>query len=120
MDKFEFALIVPKCLTTDMGINEDTMFEAYYEDGAIHIKEINETDIQSNDNKYNKARENLNSAYTSSPSSNANTSNNNQSRDNIGLQNTFNNPNNSAISPTNNIRLSESKFSNSNFSPLNN
>lgn len=45
MDKFEFTLIVPKCLTTDIGINEDTMFEAYYEDGAIHIKEINETDM---------------------------------------------------------------------------
>lgn len=41
----EFALTLPDELLDALGIDEDTMFEAYYDDGKIKVRILDEDDL---------------------------------------------------------------------------
>lgn len=45
MKDFELTVTLPASVTDPEGIDEDTMFESYFEDGAIHIRRIDDSEI---------------------------------------------------------------------------
>ena len=42
----EFKITLPEELLETFGIDEDTPFEAYFEDGAIKVKILNEDELE--------------------------------------------------------------------------
>ena len=43
--KAEFTITLPDELLDALGIDEDTLFEAFYEDGKIKVRPLDETDL---------------------------------------------------------------------------
>lgn len=43
--KAEFTITLPDELLDALGIDEDTIFEAFYEDGKIKVRPLDETDL---------------------------------------------------------------------------
>ena len=43
--KAEFTITLPDELLDALGIDEDTIFEAFYEDGKIKVRPLDEADI---------------------------------------------------------------------------
>ena len=44
--KAEFAIILPEDLLNALGIDEDTLFEAYYDDGKIKVRILDEEALE--------------------------------------------------------------------------
>ncbi len=44
----EFAITLPEELLDALGIDEDTMFESYFEDGKIKVRILDENDLGEN------------------------------------------------------------------------
>ena len=42
----EFAITLPDDLLDALGIDEDTLFEAYYDDGKIKVRILDEEDLE--------------------------------------------------------------------------
>ncbi len=42
----EFAITLPEDLLDALGIDEDTLFEAYYDDGKIKVRILDEDDLK--------------------------------------------------------------------------
>lgn len=43
--KAEFTITLPDELLDALGIDEDTLFEAFYEDGKIKVRPLDEADL---------------------------------------------------------------------------
>ena len=43
--KAEFTITLPDELLVALGIDEDTIFEAFYEDGKIKVRPLDEADL---------------------------------------------------------------------------
>lgn len=44
--KTEFTILLPEKLTAALDINEDTLFETYFDDGKIKVRVIDESDFE--------------------------------------------------------------------------
>ena len=44
--KTEFTILLPEKLTAALDINEDTLFETYFDDGKIKVRVIDESDFK--------------------------------------------------------------------------
>lgn len=44
--KTEFTILLPKKLTAALDINEDTLFETYFDDGKIKVRVIDESEFE--------------------------------------------------------------------------
>lgn len=57
----EFSFTLPEDLLDALGINEDSMFETYFEDGRVRIRLLDEEDCQEEaENEYVVDDEDLN------------------------------------------------------------
>ena len=44
--KTEFTILLPEKLTAALDINEDTLFETYFDDGKIKVRVIDESEFE--------------------------------------------------------------------------
>lgn len=44
--KTEFRITLPEELLNTIGIDEDTLFEAYFDDGSIKVRILDEDDLE--------------------------------------------------------------------------
>lgn len=44
--KTEFTILLPEKLTTALDIDEDTLFETYFDDGKIKVRVIDESEFE--------------------------------------------------------------------------
>ena len=44
--KTEFTILLPEKLTAALEINEDTLFETYFDDGKIKVRVIDESEFE--------------------------------------------------------------------------
>lgn len=44
--KTEFRITLPEELLNTLGIDEDTLFEAYFDDGSIKVRILDEDDLE--------------------------------------------------------------------------
>lgn len=44
--KTEFTILLPEKLTSALDINEDTLFETYFDDGKIKVRVIDESEFE--------------------------------------------------------------------------
>lgn len=44
--KTEFTILLPEKLTTALDIDEDTLFETYFDDGKIKVRIIDESEFE--------------------------------------------------------------------------
>ena len=44
--KTEFTILLPEKLTAALDIDEDTLFETYFDDGKIKVRVIEESDFE--------------------------------------------------------------------------
>lgn len=48
----EFAITLPEDLLNALGIDEDTLFEAYYDDGKIKVRILDEEALEDDDEDF--------------------------------------------------------------------
>jgi hypothetical protein len=48
----EFAITLPEKLLETLGIDEDTLFEAYFDNGKIKVRILDEDEFEDDDGSY--------------------------------------------------------------------